>query len=126
MMNAVAAQDDSSRDVDEIAGRHEIADHIEKLGHGFARKDVAGEKYAGKNCEKSQLHGLGLGVGFAGDQDTQRERDEDVGEGEEGKQKNAAVNRHVEREAHEGEDEEKFEKADNEVRKQLAEKQAHG
>src|SRR5262249_4166444 len=73
MMNGGPAKDDGARDVDEIAGWDEIADHVKHFGHRFAREDVPGEKDAWQNGQESQLHGLGLGVGFTGDEDAQRE-----------------------------------------------------
>jgi len=37
---AGAAENDAARDVDVIAGGDEIAEDVEKCGHGFAREDV--------------------------------------------------------------------------------------
>src|ERR1700674_2784302 len=55
-----AAEDDAAGDVDEIGGGDEIAEDEEEFGHGFAREDVAGEKDAGKDGEKGELHGFCL------------------------------------------------------------------
>src|SRR5262249_2907597 len=104
MMQAGPAQNDAAGDVDEIGGGHKVADDVENPGHGFARENIAGEEDAGQDGEESELHGFLMGVGFAGDQDDYRERNEDVRQGQDGQQDDAAVNRHLKREAHEGED----------------------
>src|ERR1700676_2589156 len=126
MHPSCAAENDAARNVDEIGGGDAITENVKEFGHGFARKDVARKKDAGKNREESELHGLRLGIGFAGDQDAERERHEDVRKGKQGEQQNAAVNGHAENKAHEGENHAEFEEADHQVGKQLAEQQAHG
>src|SRR6516225_10464531 len=95
-----APKNDAAGDVDEIGGGNEEADGVEKLGHGFARKDVSGEKDARKNGEKRELHGLRLRGGFTGNQNADRERDEDVRKRQEGQQEHVPVNRHEKQEAH--------------------------
>ena len=78
-----AAQNHAACDVDEIAGGNEIAERVEKLGHGLARENISGKKDAWQNGEKRELHGFGLGVCFAGDEDAEGERNENVGKREE-------------------------------------------
>src|SRR5579862_513220 len=51
-------QDHTARNIDEIACRDEIADHVEKLGHGLTRKNVTRKKDTRQDGKKSQLHGL--------------------------------------------------------------------
>src|SRR5262249_32090662 len=71
MAYAGAAQNHSTRDVDEIAGRDEVADDVEYFGHSFTRENIAGKKDAGQDRQKGELHGFGLRVRFAGDENTQ-------------------------------------------------------
>ena len=121
-----AAKNDAASDVDEVSGGNKKADVVEEFGHGFAGKDVAGEKDAGKNGEKGELHGVSLRSGLAGNENAERERNEDVRQGEEGQKDDAAVNGDLEEEAHGGDDHEEFEKADAEVGEEFAKQQAHG
>jgi len=65
VLPASAAENDAAGDVDEIGGGHEIAEDEEEFWHGLPGEDVAGEKDAGENGEKGELHGFGLRIGFA-------------------------------------------------------------
>src|SRR6267142_2812895 len=116
MGNSRAAQNYSAGDIDEIASGNEIAQPVEKLGHGLQRENVSGKKDAGQNGQERQLHGFGLGVGFAGNQNAQRQRNKKVGKRKKRQQKHAAMNRDVEREAHEGQNHAQFKKADAQIR----------
>src|SRR5579859_1057454 len=118
------AENDAARDVNEICGRNQVADRVEQGGNGFAREDVAGEKHARKNGEKSELHGFGLRIRLAGDENTERESGEQIRQRQSGEQHNVAVNGNEEHKAHEKEDEAKFEKADAEIGQQFSEKKA--
>ena len=73
MDDAGAAQNHAAGDVDEIAGRNEIAERVEKLGHGLARENISGKKDARQDGEKRELHGFGLGIGFAGNENAEGE-----------------------------------------------------
>ena len=70
MLDAGSAEDDATRDVDVIRGGNEIADGIEKGGHGLTRENISREENAGENGQKSELHGLGLRFSFARDEDS--------------------------------------------------------
>ena len=86
MSKASAAQDDAAGDVDVIAGGNEVADDVKNSGHGFTRKDVAGEEDAGKEGEKGELNGFGLRVGLAGNENADGQRDEKIGKRKERKE----------------------------------------
>ena len=121
-----AAKNDAASDVDEVGSGNEIAEDVEKLGHGFPREDVAGEKDTGKDGKEGELHRLRLRGGFAGDENAERERDEDIGKGEKSEKDHAAVNRNTEEEAHGGDNHAEFKETDAEIREELAEKKTHG
>src|SRR5467141_1652814 len=112
MREAGAAQDDAAGDVDVIAGGNEIADDVENGGHGFSRKDVAGEEDAGKEGEKGELNGFGLRVGLAGNENADGQLDEKIGKRKERKKQHVSVNRHLKDEAHEAENHAELEKTD--------------
>src|SRR5712691_4547886 len=76
MRKAGAAENDAPGDVDVIAGRNQIADEVKNGGHGFARKDVAGEENAGEKGKEGELDRLGLGIGLTGNENADGERDE--------------------------------------------------
>src|SRR5579863_6622760 len=60
--DAGTAQNHSARDIDEIARRNEITDHIEEFGHGLPRKNVTRKKNTWQDRQKRQLHGLRLRI----------------------------------------------------------------
>ena len=121
-----AAENDAAGDVDEVSGGDKVADDVEELRHGFAGENVAGEKDAGEDSEKSELHGMSLRRSFAGDENAEGERDEKIRKGEEREKKNAAMDRDREEEAHGSDNHAQLEETDAEIREKLAEKQAHG
>lgn len=115
MLDACATKDDAAGDVDEVGGGDEVADGVEEGGHGLAGENVAGEKDAGKNGQKSELHGFRLGICFAGDENSERECGEEIGQRKNREQQDAPVNGHAEDEAHEEKNETELEEADAEV-----------
>src|SRR5256885_26147 len=121
MSDAGAAKNDSARDVDVIRCGNQVAERVQKSRDGFAWEDVAREKDAGQNGEKSELHCFGLGRGFAGNENAERERGKEIRQRKKRQQKEVAVNGHEKNEAHERQDQAKFKKADEQVRKQFAE-----
>ena len=120
-----ATKDDAARDVDEICGGNEVAEEEEKFGHGLAREDVTREEDAGKDSEESELHGVRLGSGLTGNEDAQRERNKNVRQGKACEEQHAPMNGNKKQKAHSEENHGEFKKADAEIRKQFAEKQAH-
>src|ERR1700680_4135638 len=111
MLNSGAAQNNSAGDVDEIAGRNEIADDAKKDGHGLAREDIAGKENAGQDGNKRELHGFALRAGFTGNENTQRKRYEQVRQREQSEKQNAAVDRHLKNKTHATENQAKLGKA---------------
>src|SRR2546423_1972139 len=107
-----STQNNAARDVDVIARRNEIADDVEDRWHGFAREDIAGEKYARQKSEESELDRFRLRVGFAGHEDADRKGHKQIRQRKKRQQQNAAMNRHQKYEAHEREDQAKLAKAD--------------
>src|SRR5882757_8753938 len=124
MSDASAAKNDSARDVDVIRCGNQVAKRVQKSGNGFAREDIAGEKNAGQDGKKSELHSFRLRRRFAGDKDAKRERGKEVGKRKKREQKEIAVNGHEKNKAHEREDKAELEKSDEQVRKQFAEEKA--
>src|SRR5438477_7786655 len=124
MRDAGAAKNDSARDVDVIRCGNQIAKRVQKSRDGFAREDVAREKNAGENGEKRELHCFGLGRGLAGDENAERECSKEIRQRKKREQEEVAVNGHEKNKAHEREDQAKFKKTDEQVRKQFAEEKA--
>src|SRR5580693_5271157 len=125
MSDSCTAEDHAAGDVDEVSGGDEIAEGIKERGHRFAGEDVSGEKYAREDGQKSQLHGLRVGVGLAGDEDAERERDEQIGKRKNREKDDTAMYGHLEDETHERQNEAELEETDAEIRKKLAQEQAH-
>src|SRR5947207_2379267 len=124
MRDAGAAKNDSARNVDVIRCGNQIAERIQKSGNCFAREDIAREKDAGENGEKRELHCFRLRRSFAGNENAKRECGEEIRQRKKREQKEVAVNGHEKNKAHEREDQAKFKKTDEQVRKQFAEEKA--
>src|SRR6202022_2676177 len=126
MLNSRAAQDDPAGDVDEIAGGNQVTDGAEKPRHGFSRENIAGEKNAGQNGKKCQLHGFALCPSFAGYKDAQGKRNKYIGHGKKCQQKDTAMNRNAKNKPHGSKDQAKFKKSNCKIRKNFSQKQAEG
>src|SRR5208337_199040 len=126
MYPAGAAQDDSAGDIDVISRGHKITEVVEELGHRLAGKDVTGKKDAREDGKKRELHGLRLGRRFAGNQDAQRQRNEEVRQREKREKDDTSMNGHAKKESHRNQQHAELEESYPEIRKQLAEQQAHG
>ena len=74
-----AAEDDATRDVDEVGGRNEITEDAKDERHRFARENVAAEEDAGKNRQEGKLHGFELRIRFTRDENPKRERNKQIG-----------------------------------------------
>src|SRR4029077_16006727 len=125
MDNRGAAQDHPAGNIDKISRRNQIAQREEKLGHGFQRENVTGEKDTWQNRQKRQLHGFRLRVGLAGNQNSQRQRNKNVRQRQDGQQDYVAVNRHAKCEAHERQNHAQFKKSDAQIWQQFAQQQSH-
>src|SRR5207248_7288922 len=68
----------------------------------------------------------GLRISFAGNQNTERQRNEKIRQRKKRQQKYTPVNRNAKNKSHKGKNQAQLEKANSEIRKQLAQKKTQG
>src|SRR4029453_17488041 len=73
-----AAQNDRAHQGDEICGGEERAERVKNPGHGFPRKNEAGEKNARQEENHRHLQSLHLVCSLGSDEETKTEQRENV------------------------------------------------